>query len=142
MPTNTERTLKLLRDAGYDADTDSIVERWIKNGKFYRDQKGRLREGGIRKDFKGFADILAFNDDEALLVQSCGSSYSAHLNTILAIPAAIRWAKGPNRRILLIGWRTIKIKLKSGKKVDRWRPRIGEFHLIDGVLDCQERSEL
>ena len=111
----TERTLKYFRDKGYICD---MIERWVRNPKH--------PAGGFRKDYLGFADILAFNDHETLLIQSCGSSFSQHLKKIKSSELLYEWIKGENRGVVLIGWRKLKNRLKSGKfgKGYHYEPRI------------------
>ena len=49
---------------------------------------------------------------------------------------AAEWLKGHNRELFLCAWR--KIKKKRGGKLMIYRPRIAEFYLINGCLECQE----
>ena len=118
----TERTLKYLRDDGWTAD---MIERWIPNPKH--------PAGGFRKDYLGFGDILAFKGPDVLIVQSCGSSYSEHLKSLIASHEALQWSEYHN--LWLIGWR--KVKLKRGGKAMRWKPRIAEFEIVDGEMKCR-----
>ena len=107
-----------------------MVERWIPNPKH--------PAGGFRKDWAGFADILAFrpDDDISLLIQSCGSDYAEHNRKILDNPIAPQWVKSANRRLILMGWR--KIKKKRGGKAMVWAPRIKEFTLFDFIGGTNE----
>ena len=114
--TPTQRTLKYLRDVGYLAD---VIERWIPIPK--------IPGGGKRKDFLGFADILAFNSLQTLLVQSCGSNYSEHVKKIKSSEFLPQWLESKNRRFLLLGWR--KVKKKRGGKLMVFKPRVGIFWL-------------
>jgi hypothetical protein len=107
---NTARTLKYYRELGYHAD---MVERFIS-----------FPPPGHRKDYFGFGDILAFNNNETLMIQSCGQSYASHLSHLLANPNVPLWLAGP-RKLILIGWR--KLKVKRGGKAMRWTPRIKEI---------------
>lgn len=52
----TARSMKLLREQGYDVEK---VEYWLSFG----------GKGGVRKDLWGFVDVLAMNDDEVVGVQ-------------------------------------------------------------------------
>jgi hypothetical protein len=115
----TQRTLKHYRDLGYDCD---VIERWVRNPKH--------PAGGFRKDCFGFADILAFNKSEIVLIQSCGQSFSAHLKKIKENPHAKKWT-AYNNKLILIGWR--KVKKKRGGKVMVWKPRIQEITIFDFV---------
>ena len=127
----TERTLKYFRDQGYICD---MIERWIRNPKH--------PAGGFRKDFLGFGDILAFNEVDTILIQSCGSSFSSHRKDMLENPNIGKWIHStqifPARRVVLMGWR--KVKLKRGGKALRWKPRIAEFFKINGEIDCKEEK--
>ena len=111
--TPTQRTLKYLRDDGYHCD---VVERFIRNP--------RVPGGGFRRDYMHFGDILAFNNNETIMVQSCGQSFSKHLKDLLANPNCPLWLAGP-RKLMLIGWR--KILKKRGGKAKVWAPRIREI---------------
>lgn len=122
--TPTQRTLKYLRDLGWEA---CVVERWIA-----RAQK--------RIDAFGFGDILALRPQEIervkvhgddidwirpasiVMVQTTsGSNHSAHRKKILAEPLAYKWLDH-HGKILLISWR--KLKVKRGGKAMKWTPRI------------------
>ena len=122
--TPTSRTLKYLRDRGYYAD---MIERWIKQPWF--------PGGGRRADYFGFGDILAFDDIETLLVQSCGASFSQHKNDMLENDMIIVWLAA-HRRVLLIGWR--KLLKKRGGKQKVWKPRIAEFYSFNNELTVEE----
>ena len=114
----TERTLKYFRDQGYMCD---MVERFIRNPKH--------PAGGFRKDCFGFGDILAFNESETLLIQSCGSAYSEHLKMLKSSEIVPQWLRCENRKVILIGWRKLKNRLKSGGfgKGYHFEPRIEEI---------------
>jgi len=114
----TQRTLKWLRDKGL---TVWIVERYIRNP--------ALPGGGMRIDFLGIIDIIALNNKVTIGVQSCGSSFSEHRKKILESEMAVKWLRGKNRRLLLIGWR--KLKKKRGGKQMVWRPRFKTFQVSD-----------
>jgi hypothetical protein len=108
------RTLAYLRAEGYYAD---IVERFIRNPK--------LPGGGFRRDFMHFGDILAINNYDTVMVQSCGQSFSQHLKDLLANLNVPIWLACPNRKLMLIGWR--KVLKKRGGKQKIWKPRIKEI---------------
>lgn len=115
----TSRTLEYLRSQGWEADK---VEQFNPHaGKF-----------GQRKDMFGFGDIVAMGEGSIIAVQSCGSAFSEHHRKITedekVAPLARRWVEN-NGRLLLIGWR--KVKLKRGGKAMRWEPRIREYSLAD-----------
>lgn len=113
----TQRTLKYFRDEGYHCD---IVERFIRNPVH--------PAGGFRRDYMHFGDILAFNNNETIMIQSCGQSYSKHLKDLLANPNIPLWLAGP-RKLILIGWRKVK-KVRGGKAMV-WSPRIREIKTED-----------
>jgi len=113
--TNTSRTLKYLRDEGWEA---GMVERFLSFAGKY----------GSRVDLWGIIDILAMNGENILGVQSCGSSFRAHDRKILASPQAVRWLESGGL-LWLVGWR--KIKLHRGSKAWRWKPRIREYKIED-----------
>jgi len=116
--TNTSRTLKYLRDKGWEA---GVVERFL----FYAGKHGR------RIDLFNIIDIVALSKKSIIGVQSCGQSFSEHDKKILDSLLAIKWLKSGGR-LILIGWR--KLKLKRGGKAMRWRPRVKEYTLKDFVL--------
>lgn len=116
---NTSRTLEYLRSQGWLADK---VEQWNPYaGKF-----------GQRKDMFGFGDIVALGENSIIAVQSFGQDFQGHYRKLTqdeyVAPNAMKWIECGGR-ILLIGWR--KVKLKRGGKAMRWQPRIKELCLID-----------
>ena len=127
----TQRTLAALRDRGVLCD---ITERYIRFGG---------SPLGIRKDFLGFGDIVGIEPGKrgALAVQSCGSSYSSHLKTILDSECSenvIKWLEAGNR-LELWGWR--RVKVHRGGKAKRWKPRVREITLEDfGCPTCTSRG--
>ena len=108
--TATERTLRLLRERGYES---GIVERFNRYAGTH----------GIRIDLFNFVDIIAFDSTDIMAVQSCGSSFSEHKKKILANKTAKEWIKVG--KIELIGWRKLKVK-RGGKKMV-YSPRVYEF---------------
>ncbi len=114
---NTSRTLKYVREQGWEADT---VERWIKNPKH--------PAGGFRKDLFGIIDIIALSEKGIVGIQSCGQAFAEHNRKILAEPMALKWLE-KGGILMLIGWR--KIKLKRGGKAMRWSPRIQLYDIKD-----------
>lgn len=100
----TQRTMKYLRDWGYDVDP---VERWIPNPKH--------PGGGFRKDWCGFADLIAFNDSYTLAIQVKGvSGHAKAVCDVVMNPKAVRFAKSCYRCVLVISWPKRKRKLKGG----------------------------
>jgi len=103
-----------------------MVERWIRNPSH--------PVGGFRKDFMGFADIIALGDGGIIAIQSCGQAFSEHHKKItqdeLVAKKALKWLQCGGR-LILIGWR--KKKLKRGGKAMRWHPRIKEYTAGDFI---------
>ena len=116
---NTSRTLEYLRSQGWMVDKVEQFNAYA--GKF-----------GQRKDMFGFADIVAMGEGKIIAVQSCGQAFSEHRLKITAdekvAECAMKWLECGGR-IVLIGWR--KVKIKRGGKALRWSPRIEEFSIND-----------
>ena len=110
---NTQRTLKYLRDNGAIVD---VVERF----------NTFIGPHGKRHDCFGFGDILAISGNDIIMVQSTGQGFAEHDRTILGNEAAPKWLEAGGR-IQLIAWR--KIKEKRGGKRMIWSPRIKEYNL-------------
>ncbi len=115
----TQRTLEHYSKQGYEC---GIVERFI--------PRPDLPGGGFRLDFKGIIDLIAFNEEETLGVQSCGNSHAEHYTklTVTKRDESIKWLKGHDvnkRKLILISWR--KVKAKPGGKAMVWKPRIEEI---------------
>ena len=105
-PSPTALSLALLRKHGYAAD---VVERFHSHG-------GK----SWRKDFCGFADIIAFRAQEGgcLAVQATSrSNQSTRLRKAKAIPALYEWLTSSNR-FEVWGW---KLELNEKDQL-RWRP--------------------
>ena len=87
-----QRSLKLLRDAGYFV---AITERWNAFAK-------------IRQDLYGFIDCLAIRDNETLAVQTTsGANVSARLEKMRYLSAVDFWLSSPSRTIEIHGWRKV-----------------------------------
>jgi hypothetical protein len=148
-PSPTVRTRDYFREHGYRID---VVERWIGVGldnKFMGTRKKR-------KDFCGFADLIAFLPQEIIAIQSTSRSNMSNrvkkiVHGIDAEPnsqeSAIEWLLGEGRRRIIIqGW------AKYAKPVDRkwWRALnrevlLDEFpvELVAKVrADLEERKKL
>jgi hypothetical protein len=125
---NTSRTLEYLRSQGWVADKCEQFNAYA--GKF-----------GQRKDLFGFADIIALGEGSIIAIQSCGQDFASHHRKITedekAAPNAYLWLKNGGR-LLLIGWR--KVKLKRGGTALRWQPRIREYSLIDFIEKKEKTS--
>ena len=99
----TERTLRYLREAGYDAVN---VEQWIPHT--HR-----------RRDMVGFIDIVAMNEQALIGVQATSASnVSARVRKIVETESkrARMWLR--HGQILVIGWKKLK-KRKDGRL---WHP--------------------
>ena len=114
---NTSRTLEYIRRHGWVADKVEMFNPYA--GKF-----------GQRKDFLGFADIIALGEDSIIAIQSTGQDFAGHHRKLTddenAAPNIQLWLQNGGR-LLLIGWR--KILMKRGGKAKRWSPRIREYIL-------------
>lgn len=124
----TSRSLKKLRDDGWEPD---IVERWIGGG--------RVK---VRKDFYGFADIIAVwvhdGCPETAAIQTTTAKNSASRRAkILAEPRAHLWLSAGNR-IILHGWRKSPVKRGSKRKI--WICNVQEITLED-IPDAQEEVQ-
>lgn len=101
----TQRSLAELRANGY---TVAIVEKF---NSFIK----------IRQDLFGFADLIAYNEEEVILIQTTsantGGNMAARRTKIMASPYVRSWLAHPSRKILLHGWR------KGGARGERktWR---------------------
>jgi len=99
--TNTQRTLKYLKEQGY---TCGMVEKWNPHVK-------------IRQDLFGIIDIIAMQRGILIGVQSCaGSGHAAHRNKIYASPHYEIWRTCAP--LWLISWT---------KKNNRWQMRLEEL---------------
>ena len=116
--TPTQRTLKYLRDQGYEC---GMVERWVMIPKH--------PAGGIRKDLFGIIDLLAIKGHETIGVQSTGQAFAEHHKKLTEEKAEeVRdWLAGGTRQLWLIGWR--KLKVKRGGKAMHWKPRVRVYFL-------------
>lgn len=158
--TPTARSKAYFTEIGFRVD---VVERWIGVGLGDRDAHGStIGRRKKRKDFCGFADLIAFSRFEEIAVQSTSASgMSARIKKLLTDPdstgvsvAVIEWLLGScgscealgHRRLLVQGWK------KYATPVDRklWRPRhawitVGQFEAkqVADVRDMlAEREEL
>jgi len=128
MKTTTGRTLKRLREMGWDA---AVVERY-------------LAVCRVRQDMFGFADVLAFSEDRVLAVQTTTqANFAAHKPKIEALLVARRWVASDLRALELWGW------AKRGERGKRklwtvrrervfWTERSGAFWEV--VSDIQNNQ--
>jgi hypothetical protein len=122
----TMRTLEFLRARGY---MTGIVERYV--------SAPHLPGGGKRIDLFGTTDIIAIKRRRLWAIQSCGLAFSDHHQKLYVEKnlEVCAWLDAGGR-FALIGWRKLKVRLKSGKygKAMRWTPRIREYFLRGGEL--------
>lgn len=105
----TQRSLKLLRDQGWHAEVVEQFNSFTKQ----------------RKDLFGFADIIAIREGERVLVQTTsGTNLAARRTKILSLDTH-RLCLSAGFRIVLHGWR--KVKVKRGGKAMVWSPRVEEI---------------
>ena len=104
----TERTLKRLRDHGYQV---AVVERWNMHAR-------------IRQDLFGWCDIVAIREDlpGVLGIQACRASHSLNrFSKIIQVPALRVWLKSGNRAEVW-GWakgeRCWKVKRRNVRLED------------------------
>lgn len=95
--TPTQRSLKHLRARGY---TVAVVEKWNSHCR-------------IRQDLWGFADLIAFNREEVVLVQTTTvKNMAARMTKIRENDVAKLWQQCsrtfPTRRIEVHGWKKAK----------------------------------
>ena len=116
------RTLKLLRDAGYVVD---VVERYC-------------AFSGRRSDMFGFADLLAISDNDTVAVQVCGQDFSSHIKKLTTEREheVIRWLRGPQRKLVLIGWRKMLKKRGGVQKI--FVPRMMGFYVGPSGISTKE----
>ena len=126
MTSPTERTLKLLRSCGYEAE---VVEKWVQFGR---------GKGGVRKDFLGGIDILAINEKVTLAVQcTSGSNLSERVKKLIALPKMKRWLAGPNRKLEVWGWRRCSPR---GKKRPMFKLRRVRIVLMNGCFVTEKNQ--
>ena len=111
----TQRTLEHYRAQGYAI---GVVERFVAQAGPY----------GKRFDLFGFIDLIAMDGDVTTAIQATSASnVSARVKKILSIPEAQQWVSGPNRHLIVIGWK------KYAKRVNGklWRYVYREIGLGD-----------
>jgi len=121
---STERSLKYMRDQGYNC---WMVERFIQHP-----------WPGHRIDLFNIIDILAINEVCTIGVQSCGQDFAAHKTKMLEGEHTLSWLEDTSRQLWLIGWR--KLKKKRGGKAKYWVPRIGRFYLVKNEIIFEENK--
>lgn len=117
----TQRTLRELRAQGRIVD---VCERWMIMPKH--------PAGGFRKDLFGFIDLIVLDPEQGIVgVQSCGNSFSVHLEKITnseCTEYVIEWLRCGGK-LELWAWR--KLKIKRGGKAMKWQPRVKQITLED-----------
>lgn len=75
-------------------------------------------------DFFNIIDILVLTKDGIVGVQSCGQAFSAHRIKIMEeeIVNTKKWLRTPKTRLVLIGWR--KLRVPGTPKQKKFYPRI------------------
>ena len=119
------RTQKYLYENGFFSDT---VERWVTFG-------GR---GGVRKDYCGFADLIAFGHGRFLAVQVCSqNSLTEHLGKIKSVESSRAWVKNGGE-VWVFAWR----KVKSGGSRRHWEPRLFRYRATDSGYEFIEEESV
>lgn len=119
MSSPTQRTLKELRELGYDCD---IVERNIPHAR-------------IKKDLFGFIDILAMKSDYLVGIQiTTGDHHTDRDRKILASPLAPKWIT-EFRKLELWSWRKVLSNGRGSRLV--WKPRKKLYRKADFTnIEC------
>ena len=119
----TQRTLAHARKLGYLC---AITERWNVYAK-------------IRQDLYGFIDVLAFDKDNIIAIQTTsGSNHAARVEKILASPIAMAWLVQVNRKIEVWSWAKQGPRGKRKTWVLRREPvlrPVNYIHWSDPVVD-------
>ena len=64
-----------------------------------------------KKDFLGFADYIAWNEDETILIQTTSRGHhSTRRKKIFGKKSFLRWMKNPNHKVLIQSWDKYKGK--------------------------------
>lgn len=127
---SVQRTLRFMRQQGRIC---GIVERFNQYAGPY----------GVRQDLFGIIDIIALDPEQGVIgIQACGQDFAKHFRTITEEKAqeSIDWLETQTccthcgkltkaTSLELWGWR--KVKLRSGAKAMRWKPRVQIFTLDD-----------
>ena len=115
--TPTQRTLRTLREAGYTA---VVVERWNPHAR-------------VRQDLWGWADILAYDQNEIIAIQVCtATDLSRRRQKLLQNPHLRTWLQHPTRRAEIWAWRC---------KKQRQTARRHTWHLQRHPICLSEREE-
>ena len=84
---------------------------------------------GKKTDFFHIIDTLVLTDNGILAVQTCGPDFSNHKKKLLNDEKinTSRWLATPGTKLLLIGWR--KLRMKGTRKRWKWYPRMAWISL-------------
>ena len=123
MVSNTQRTLKYLRELGYTA---GMVEKWNPYAH-------------IRQDLFGIIDIVAMGAGVLLGVQSCGDSGRAeHRRKLLGSANSLKWLQ-TGSGLWLVTWGKHKGKEKGDRRL-KWRPFVEKI-TFPQVYEFREGEE-
>jgi len=126
----TLMSLEVLRERGYVADKDCVVERRIPCGKF-----------SITRDYINVVDLVVFHPQHGILAiqASTGANHAARLEKVLAEPRARVWLEAGGR---LAVWTWSKTGAAGTRKL--WQLREQELTLEDfdnAASSADERRE-
>jgi hypothetical protein len=110
-----ERSLRYLRKLGYTAEVCEQFRARVEGKK-----QRQIFQGGYHKDLFGFMDILAYNDQETIAVQTTSrNQIAAHVRKYRSDEETAEriqeWLCGqPNRRFVIHGWECVEVPNKRG----------------------------
>lgn len=88
--TPTQRTKRYWEAKGYIVEN---VEKRVPNNPH------------ITQDFGGFADLIAYDDEETIAIQATThANVRARIKKAGGIEAAMKWSMGSHRRFIIQGW--------------------------------------
>ena len=123
--TPTQRTLKAMREQGRLC---GIVERFNRFAGPH----------GVRQDLFGFIDIIAIDPVDGIIgIQSCGQAFSEHVKKMTEERNEEMYEWLRHAKVELWGWR--RVQLRRGSTAIRWKPRIMDFWLEEGMILWKER---
>ena len=123
--TPTQRTLKAMREQGRLC---GIAERFNRFAGPH----------GVRQDLFGFIDIIAIDPTDGIIgIQSCGQAFSEHVKKMTEERNEEMYEWLRHAKVELWGWR--RVQLRRGSTAIRWKPRIMDFWLEEGIILWKER---
>ena len=126
---STSPTQRTIRELGKNGIKCAVVERWNPHVK-------------IHQDLFGIIDIIALDVKRGVVgVQSTGSAFSEHVKKLRDEKAqeTFDWLSIPGTSLELWGWRKVK-RVRGGKQMI-WKPRVGDFFIMeDGFIGFEERK--